>query len=280
LFTLTCFIASMVFGRPGAAQTLLLIDDARLPRFEAASVKPGDPNASGGMISFAPGQFRQENMELLSAFASAFGVRPYQIAPMPDFLLRQRFTITARMPAGAPATDRALMLRALFIDRFKLRYHVEHQEEDGFALTLARADGRLGPKLRHAPVDCGAWLAARAQGTPVEPLPPTAAACGVRNGQGLLDFGGMPMQAVAQMLSNQLGRPVIDRTGLTGPFDVVEFQFLQSSAGAPRPGDAAIRDDAASIYTAVQEQLGLKLIPARAPVDRLVIDHIEAPAPD
>ena len=82
------------------------------------------------------------------------------------------------------------MLRALLIDRFKLRYHIEHGVTDGYTLTLARADGRLGPKLRASAVDCAARLAAAAQKQPVPPLPPGATACGIRNARGLLDFGG------------------------------------------------------------------------------------------
>jgi uncharacterized protein (TIGR03435 family) len=175
LFTLIgCVAASMAFSGSSLGQTIQVIDEAKLPRFEAASVKPGDPNATGGMIGFPPGQFRQENMALLTAFLSAFGVRPYQLVPMPDFLLRERFTITARMPADAPASDRPLMLRALLIDRFKVRYHVERQERDGFTLTVLRQDDALGPKLRRASIDCAAWLAARAQNKPVDP---TATRC-------------------------------------------------------------------------------------------------------
>jgi len=273
-------VACSMHGESTFAQTITEVDATKLPRFEVVSVKPGDPDASGGMIGFPPGQFRQENTELLSAFLSAFGVRPYQLASMPDFLLKERFTIVARMPADAPATDRPRMLRAMFIDRFKLTSHIERHQEDGYALTISRSDGRLGPQLSRAATDCPAWLATRSRGEPVDPLPAAAAVCGVRNGRGVLDFGGLPMQSLVQMLSNQVGKPIVDRTGLSGPLDVTEFRFAVGSAGAPSSDDARASDDAPSIFTALQEQLGLKLTPAKALVDRLLIDHIERPDPD
>ena len=142
------------------------------------------------------------------------------------------------------------------------------------------ADGRLGPQLRRSSVDCAARIAAQAEQKPTDPLPAGAAECGIRNGPGRIDFGGLPVSLLVQMLSGQVGKPVIDRTGLNGNYDV-ELRFALGSAGPPRPdGQAALPDDAPSIFTAVQEQLGLKLVPGEAPVDTLVIDHIERPDPD
>jgi uncharacterized protein (TIGR03435 family) len=272
-----CLVCPSAFG-----QTISVVDDAKLPRFDVVSVKRGDPNADSARFGFPPGRFYQENLELLSALLAAFQIRPYELAePLPDLVRRARFTIDGRPPAGAPRTDVPLMLRTLLIDRFKLRYHIEHGATDGYILTLARRDGRLGSKMRPSPVDCSARLVAAAQKEPVPPLPPGAAECGIRNARGLLDFGGMPIATLVTMLSNQVGGPVIDQTGLTGNYDVV-LRFSVGSAGLPTATNPApsVVDDAPSIFTAVREQLGLKLTPAKAPMDRLVIDHIEQPEPD
>ena len=276
-------------GRRGAgageagAQTIPIVDDAKLPRFEVASVKPGDPNATSARFGIPPGRFVQDDADLFSAVMMAFNVRPYQIAtPLPDLITRERFTINAQSPAGATGPERMLMVRALLIDRFKLRYHVDRSETNGYVLTVARRDGRLGPTLRPSAVDCPARQAAQARKEPVAPLPDGAAACGVRNGRGLIEFGGMPVEALISMLSTQAGAPVVDNTGLSGNFDV-KLQFSPGSAGPPPPNappPSSAVDDAPSLFTAVQEQLGLKLTPAKVPLDRLVIDHIERPDPD
>jgi uncharacterized protein (TIGR03435 family) len=267
----------------GEAQTISIIEDVKLPRFEVASVKPGDPNSTWGSIGIPPGRFSQENMDLFSALMTAFNVRPYQVAmPLPDLITRERFTINAQAPAGTAPADRGLMVRALLIDRFKLRYHIDRGETDGYALTVARRDGRLGSSLRPSTVDCQSRLAARARKEDVPPLPDGAAECGVRNGPGSIDFGGMPIDALITMLSNQAGAPVVNHTGLSGNFDA-KLRFALGSAGPPPPNappPSAAIDDAPSLFTAVQEQLGLKLTPAKAPLDRLVIDHIEPPDPD
>jgi uncharacterized protein (TIGR03435 family) len=269
-------------ARPAGAQTIQSIDDAKLPRFEIASVKPGDPTSDRGMFGMLPGRFAQQNVTLVDAIMMAFNLRGfYQLGPLPDLVRRERFTIDARMADGAPRADVPLMVRALLIDRFKLKYHVERKEEEGYALTLARHDGRLGPKLRASTVDCPARLSARQRNQDVPPLPAGALECGMRNAAGVINFGGVAMSVFVQMLSNQTGRQVVDQTGLSGNYDV----DLRFSPDSPRPRASAdsqppAPDEAISIFTAIQEQLGLKLEPARAPVDHLIIDHIERPDPD
>lgn|SRR5688572_1066870 len=126
------------------------------------------------------------------------------------------------------------MLRALLIDRFKLRYHIDRSETDGYALTVARRDGRLGPALRASSVDCQTRLAALGKKGAVAPLPAGAAECGVRNGPGSIEFGGMPIDMLITMLSAQAGAPVVNQTGLSGAFDV-KLRFALGSAGPPAP---------------------------------------------
>jgi len=281
---LCAVLCGLGLSAPARAQTIPVVDDAKLPRFEVVSVKAGDPNADRRLVGFPPGRFNQENINLFNALLMAFNVRPSQIerASLPELVQRDPFTINAKAPDGSPRSDLPLMLRALLIDRFKLRYHVDRREEDGYVLTLARRDGRLGPKLHASPVDCPSRIAAKGRGQEVPPQPAGTVECGVRNGPGLINFGGMPMSLLVQMLSNQTSRQVVDKTGLTGNFDV-ELRFTLESTGPPQvnpDGTAPAPSDAVSIFTAVQEQLGLKLDRGKATVDYLVIDHIERPDPD
>jgi uncharacterized protein (TIGR03435 family) len=271
------FVCGLGLSPAIVGQTIDVVDDARLPRFEVASIKPGDPGSTRATVGFPPGRFVQENLRMFDALMMAFGVRPYQLGTLPELLQRERFTINAKVPEGTPPQERMLMLRALFVDRFKLRYHVEHKEEDAFVLVLARKDGRFGPQLRASEVDCVARLAAQRQKQNPPPLPPGARECGVRNGPGVIDVGGMPMSTVAQMLSNQTGRQVVDRSGIAGNVDVELHWSLQSTSLRATADATPSPDDGPSIFTAVQEQLGLKLENGKATVDRLVIDRIERP---
>ena len=218
---------------------------------------------------------------MFSALLLAFGVRPYQLPnPLPG-VLRERYSINARMPVDGSPRDRALMLRALLIDRFKMRFHIESREQDAYALTLARSDGRLGPDMRRSTVDCAARIEAQRRNETVPPQPAGTKACGIRNGPGIIDLGGQPLPLLVQMLSNQTARQVIDRTGLEGTFDV-ELQWALASSGplrATADGTAPV-SDGPSIFAAVEEQLGLRLESVKAPTDYLVIDHIERPEPD
>jgi uncharacterized protein (TIGR03435 family) len=269
--------------QPASAQTVQPIDDAKLPRFEVASVKPSDAADDRGMFgAVSPGRFVQQNVNLLNAILMAFSLHgTYQLGPLPDLILGQRFTIDAHMAEGASRADMPLMVRALLIDRFKLRYHIARKQEDGYALAIARRDGRTGPKLRASTVDCAARLTARQPNQALPPLPPGAVECGSRNAAGLINFGSMPISMLVQMLSNQTGREIVDETGLAGKYDV----DLRFSADPLRPPRAAADgrpapDDAPSLFTALQEQLGLKLEPRKVQMERVIIDHIERPDPD
>ena len=167
------------------------------------------------------------------------------------------------------------LLRPLLEDRFKLKAHVETRELPIFALVVARTDGRLGPQFRRPIVDCLALRQAARAGAP-PPLPPSSdrPACGVRMGPGKLSAGGFSIENLVTMLSSTVERLVVDRTGLTGTFDV-DLQWTQGDLTGATPSD-----DRASIFTAVQEQLGLKLESTKGPVDVVVIDHVEHPTED
>jgi uncharacterized protein (TIGR03435 family) len=156
---------------------------------------------------------------------------------------------------------------------------------------MARSDGRLGPQLKKSETDCAAMMAAaRGRGPamppPGPPQPGDKMPCGIRIGPGNMVVGGAPLAQFANSLGMFVGRIVQDRTGLTGNYDInLTFTPDQMPQRAPgTPGDQPIRvngididPNGPSIFTAVQEQLGLKLDSQRGPVEMLVIDRAEKP---
>jgi uncharacterized protein (TIGR03435 family) len=216
----------------------------------------------------------------------------------------ERYTVVAKMPDGAPPNASPVMMANLFKDRFKLATHTETRELPIFNLVLARQDGRLGPGLKPASAECVAELQARRGGPPPAgptgpggagrggPPPPPGVSqpspCGMmRIGPGLGNASGQPISQIVQMLTQFTGRPVYDKTGLTGAYDfdlkwAPDTGVAASPFGAPPPGapPAAVDPDAPNLYTAVQEQLGLRLESARGPVEVVVIDRIERPSLD
>jgi uncharacterized protein (TIGR03435 family) len=196
----------------------------------------------------------------------------------------------AQQRGGGP-TPLQMAIRALLAERFNLVVHNESKEMPIYALILARGDGKLGPEMKKSETDCAALAAARGRGpggpppsgppAPGQPMP-----CGIRIGMGNLVMGGASLGQFAQSLAMFVGRMVSDKTGLTGGWDLnltwTPDNMPQRPPGAPDPqiNGAAIDPNGPSIFTAIQEQLGLKLDSQRGPVDVLVIDKAEHPTPD
>ena len=183
------------------------------------------------------------------------------------------------------ASKLQLMMRALLVERFKLAVHRETRQIPVYALVVARRDGRLGPELRRSDVDCAASAAAARRGVAPSSNPPAMREethCAMAVGAGNLILGGRSVFQLANTLSNLVGRPVVDRTGLTGVFDITltwtPDQVPQGPSTALEP--PAVDPNGPSIFTALQEQLGLKLDSQKGPVDVLVIDRAEHPVED
>ena len=232
-------------------------------KFEVTSVKPNGTGSRNVTTDFSPGgRMTATNVTLRELVLWVYAVQPFQIAAGPGWQDTDRFDIAAT-PAGAPASadDVTAMARALLADRFKLIVHTESREQPTYGLVMARADGALGSGLAKSDVDCGA---AR---TSAAPRPE----CGTQMVPGLMRARGLAISRLAGLLSTTLGRQVIDKTGLEGYFN---FQLRwMPIAGAP----AVQNDDRPSLFTALQEQLGLKLNADRGQVDTLVIDSAERP---
>jgi bla regulator protein blaR1 len=272
-----------------------------LPSFEVAAVKP---NKSGqGFIRFGMlpgGRFTADNVPLRELLRFAFQIQPFQIEGAPGWAGSERFDITAKAEGDIPPTQPGTvgpvqyMMRSLLAERFGLVYHNETKEMPIYHL-VARPDGNLGPKLTKSTTDCAALFAARRGGGPGSgpggPPPPPAfgekMVCGFRVGPGSLAGGSVPVSQLANFLSQNLGRTVLDKTGLEGNYDF-EVTYTPDQIPAPPPVGAPpgapalppIDPNGPSLPTALQEQLGLKLDATRGPVTMFVIDKVSQPTSD
>jgi uncharacterized protein (TIGR03435 family) len=252
---------------------------AARPAFEVASVRPNTSGSASMNVGTQPGgRFNAVNIPLTQLIQNAYRVHDFQIIGGPAWL-SDRFDVIAKAETefapAAPGTigTQWLMLQSLLAERFQLVAHRETREMDIYALMRAREDGRLGPRLRQSDIDCAALS------RPGATLPPPAAPapgmrpirpCMVRAGAGNVVAGASRLDVLIGNLSSETRRIVENRTGLTGVFDIDLSWAPDTSTDTTRP----------SLFTALQEQLGLKLESTRAPVEVLVIDSISRLTPD
>src|SRR5262249_49083945 len=174
-------------------------------------------------------------------------------------------------------------LQSLLADRFKLIVRIDQKEQPMYALVVARSDGRLGSALHPSTVDCTAETYRGAQNVvKANPANGTPPPCGIRMGMGTIVVGGATLSQFARSLSGMLDRTVVDRTGLTGTFDAsLKFTPDQSTPGyAEKARYIPIDPDGPSIFTALQEQLGLKLDATKGQLDVLHIVSADPPTPN
>lgn len=266
------FVAVLVAGlQPIAAQ-------APRAEFDVISIKRSSPDARGGSIGNLPdGTVVMVNQPIRSMIGAASPVPVRDVVGLPDWARTETYDITAKPPAGSTREQQRQMWQAAFADRMKLVAHVEQREQDTFALVVARSDGRLGPQLKKSTLDCSP----RPPGSTPPPPPDfneqnASNRCGGLFGQGSIVSGGMSMDRLVPSLSGFAGRQVNDRTGLQG-----DYAFTLKFSPPRTPGasqQAPLPDDAPEFFTALQEQLGLKLQPEKSIVPVFVIDHIERPS--
>lgn len=269
---------------PVAAQTPVgpVLSDApgaqRLA-FDAVSIKTNRTNAGVPGMTAPPGRFTATNMWVRFVIQNAWGVRDDEITGGPDWLTTDRFDIIATTGGAVGQRESMAMLRSMLEDRFKLVARMETRQEPIYALVMARDDRKLGPDIRLSSVDCKAKrdaCGASRSGFPAMTMRAT----------------GWPVSTLVSQLPQWVGRPVDDATGLAGAFD---FSLTFVPETTPRGPGAAIGRPAAtlgavtaapsadagtSLFTALQEQLGLRLEPRRGLVEMLVIDAIERPTDD
>jgi len=221
------------------------------PAFEVASIKRNtSATLNSGMVNQPGGRVMVINMSLRQLVRGMYRLPDYQfVNNAGDWLSNERWDIAAKAEGDPPFEQLVLMLRALVIERFSLVTHQERRDMPIYALTLARPDGASRPGMRPSTKDCS--------------VPNT---CNVFGDPGVLRATGRTMDDLARNLSQMsLGRMVVNRTNLPGAFDV---ELMWNDTDGP------------SLFTALQEQLGLKLESGRAPTDVLVIDSAKRPAED
>jgi len=259
--------------------------------YEAASVKPNKSGVQGSSIRrFPGGRLQATNMPLRALITFAYQLQPFQLVEDPGWIRNDTFDIVAKMEGDPPPVmpgsgpdPHMVAMRTLLAERFKLAVHRETRQMDIYELVLARPDGKLGPALKPTTQDCAAMMAAARGGPPPGPAPGpnSPVVCGIRGLPGRLVAGAMPMALLASNLSGQVQRIVVDRTGLSGGWDF-EITFAPERPLNPPPGVEfpAADPNAPSLFTAMQEQLGLKLQSAKGPVDVLVVERVEQPISD
>ena len=266
------------------------------PAFEVTSVKPNKTGSPGGSFVMPPGRFSATNLPLRVLITNAYQLSFFQVVGGPDWVATDRFDVAGTAPDGAPPEQTRAMVRTLLTDRFKLAVHMETREVPIYALVKAQPGEQLGPSLKRSTMDCGPLraeraatiaAAARARGgrvaVPPPPAPNEPVQCQMRvsgRGGAALNYraGNITMSALASALRPYVGREVVDRTGLSGEFDFdLQFSAPPTTGSVDAGIPVAPLDDAASIFTALQEQLGLKLEPTRGPVELMVIDSAERP---
>ena len=255
-----------------------------LPPFEVLSVKRNS-NVGMGKLSGAslPGQFRIVNIPLHSILLEAFGVREDALVGSPTWARGERFDLMGTFPAEVirERDGYRRMLEKALVERFGLKSHRETRAVPIYRLIIARPDRRLGPDLKPSTVDCAQWLAERkpraGAGTPSRVAPGgRRPACDSLPTRQFIAAGSQPISALARSLESITGRFVVDETGLEGNFDYdLEFTRTLETGSIPTGVDGK-----PSIFTALEEQLGLKLESDRRPMPVVVIDAISRPTPD
>ena len=248
-----------------------------MPGLEVVSIKPTPPGTAGGSFGSRPGGgIVAVNMPVHSLISLAYELPSSEaIEGAPDWFFREGYDVTARTAPGLTPEQTRNIWREVFADRFKLKARYETREVPAYAAVLARPDRPLPAGLKRIAADCAALTAARQRGETPPPPPLTstgAPPCGSRYASGTIVSTGMTITNFLRSIQSGTGRVLIDRTGLQGDY---EFTFTYAS---PRPGaaDAAVPgDDRPSIFTALQEQLGLRLEPTRTDSEFLIIEHIE-----
>ncbi len=243
------------------------------PSFEVATIKPNAESDHRISFRIVPGGgFSATGASLRMLIAQAYNIRDFQISGGPNWISSDRFDINAKAEAASdrPSPDAFRpMLQSLLAERFQLKFHKETKELPVYALVPGKGPHKM--KVAETPAPGGG-------GGPQQRGM-------MRIGRGQANLQGAPLSGLAQILAQQLGRPVIDKTGLTGNFDI-ELKWTPEPGqgggpfgGAPPPGAAPPPADngGPSIFTAIQEQLGLKLETTKGPVEIYVIDSASKP---
>jgi uncharacterized protein (TIGR03435 family) len=253
---------------------------AQRPSFDVASIKRNLSGSEGSRGRIQPGgRVSFTNEPLRRMILDAYQLQDFQLVGGPDWVSTDRWDIVAKAEGDPPISRVVEMMRTLFADRFKLVAHREMRDAPIYALVIGKSDRQLGAQLHPSSTDCAALAAdARTRGGTPPPTINGRVSCGMNTNNGYLEANAVTMGVFARRISTIAGRTVVDRTGLTGNFDLTLRWTADASSGGDRV--APTGDDGPTFFTAVQEQLGLKLESQRGPVEFLVIESVEHPIED
>jgi uncharacterized protein (TIGR03435 family) len=271
------------------ASVLLLSVSAACPQragaaqFEVASIKPAAPGEVGMYVLPGPGGgIRITNMTLKEMIVWAWRMQPFQISGGPSWLDSVHYDVVAKPESKPTRSELAQMLQALLKDRFQLTSHTETKELPVYALVLAKKDGKFGPGLKEAKDgSCTPPDPSVPPGLPLQGGPPSLSCGQFMMNATRFTAVSIPLSRMIPMLSRTLGRVLLDKTGLSGNFDITVQWTPDQNPGLRFSADASnlgANTDGPSIFTAFQEQLGLKLESANGPVEIFVVDRAEKPS--
>jgi uncharacterized protein (TIGR03435 family) len=242
-----------------------------VPVYDAVAIKPNKSGSGGVHVSTNDGRFQATNVSLLNLLENAYGIRSGLISGVSGWAASARYDINAKQidydpKANQTKEQRQAMMAVMLEERFHLKVHVEVKELPVYDLVVTKD----GPKFKES-----------APEPPADPDAPKKPS-GMSGNRGNMNVSGHngameltswanPMTSFVGSLSILVDRTVIDKTGLKGEYDV-HMKWTSDTASPPLPDDAP-----PTLFTAIQEQLGLKLVPSKGPVNTLVVDHVEQP---
>ena len=230
-------------------------------KFEVATIKPSSPDEVGGGVKPLPGgqTYVSNNMPLRVVIRVIYKIPDSVIIGGPNWINTDLWDIQAKAPRPSSMDDLHEMFKTLLADRFKLRFHYETKDMSAYVLTVDKAGSKLQPNGDPESFD-----------VPIKPVP-------IDGGMAKLNGTRVPMSYLSYFLAYTLNTPVIDNTALKGNYDftmTVPFRSIMPNAGIPTSSDVP---EGPSLFTALREQLGLRLDSRKAPVRTFVIDSAEKP---
>lgn len=240
-----------------------------LPQWDVALVKPHAADDNRMMWQMTEDGLSLVNLPLEQMICSAWNLKPYQVSGLSGWMKDMRFDLTAKVSSDDVAAYKKLntvqrreMLQKLLAERFQLKVHTETKTLPVYDLVVDKG----GPKLKVS------TAIAAPSDEEMRANPEKYKKGFMTFGPGMYEGSGVQVRSLASQLANEVGKPVNDKTGLTGSYDItLRYQPESAAAGSGDGGDAP------SVFTAVEDQLGLKLVADKGPVETLVVDAAEKP---
>ena len=269
----------------GAAVVVFAAGQSPRPSFEAASIKANKSSTPLVRLSTPTGRLSGLNVTLALLIRNAYQLPEFRVVGGPAWIDVDRFDVEATAGAAVSADQIRAMTRTLLEDRFHLKAHMETRELPIYVLSFARRDAKLGDQIKPSGVECRP-VTPPPGAPPAPPPPPGPAPTGVQQCPSMLtpghiSFRKLTIARFAGALSIFVSRDIVDKTNLSGEFDL-DLHWLPDQMPSPSSFRllSPIDSTAPPLFTAIQEQLGLKLEPSRGPVEVLVIDGVEKPIED